>query len=352
MNKLPFALLLAVTSGVASGACVSSDPDSGEPAATEPSVETISSDLDKANGGFTTEDEVSMFGDEAIYADASLEASADLGDPMAADPTVRDMLARPDVAVRGVVVMWGQLPADPTRTDATEWSGRITASRGAIVGFRKIGFEDRGDAVASRDTRTGLAFASYTTTHSDGLALRIIDPTPLSTEPLTLTYNLRTGGQHVLNLAALVEGPQVIELDGGNKIIAVSVRHRADCDAGSLRGRWRKVAPNLGHFLGVMADRDGTELGHVRGIFGERNGERRLFGKIINADGSFKGLIVGTFSLEGTLTARWVVRGGDAGRIHGVYRAGDRAVERNGGFLARWAEAGCSDDRPLLPPSN
>lgn len=346
MHKLPFALLLAVTSGLASGACVSSDPDSGEPVTGEPDGATIASDLDKANGGFTLEDEAALFGEDALYAEASLEASAELADPMAADPGVRDLLSRPEVAVRGVVMMWGQLPADPSITAATEWSGRITASRGAIVGFRKIGFEDRGDAVAARELRTGLAFTSFTTTHSDGLALRIIDPTPLAPEPLTLTYNLRTGGQHVISLAALADGPQVIELEGGNKILAVSVRHRADCDAGALRGRWRKVSENLGHFLGVIADRDGAELGHVRGIFGERNGERRLFGKMINADGSFRGILVGTFEVDGTFSARWVARGGDTGRVRGVFRAGERAVERHGGFLARWAETACSDDRP------
>lgn len=349
MNKLPFALLLAVTSGISLGACVSSDPDSGDQVGDEPGVEAINSDLEKANGGFTTEDEAAMFGQDELYAEASLEVSAELADPMAADPVVREMLARPEVAVRGVVMMWGQLPADPSVTAATEWSGRISASRGAIVGFRKIGFEDRGDAVAARDLRTGLSFTSYTTTHSDGLALRIIDPTPLAAEPLTLTYNLRTGGQHTISLAALVEGPQVIDLDGGNKILAVSVRHRADCDAGALRGRWRKVSANLGHFLGVIGNGEGGELGHVRGIFGERNGERRLFGKMINADGSFRGLILGTFEVDGTFSARWVSRTGDMGRIRGAFRAGEQAVERHGGFLARWAETACSDDRPLLP---
>jgi hypothetical protein len=284
-----------------------------------------------------------------MFDDAQLEASAPITDSMAADPAVRDMQGRAEVAVRGVVLLWGQLPADPAQTGGKEWSGRITASRGAIVGFRKIGFEDRTDAVLPRELRTAIAFTSITTTHSDGLVLRLIDPTPTAPEPLTLTYNVRTGEQYVIDVAALTTGPHVIDVDGDNKLIAAAVRHRADCDAGAMRGRWRKVTPNLGHFLGVVVDKDGAELGHVRGIFGERNGEKRLFGKFIDADGTFKGLMLGTYGADGQFVARWMNRAGEVGRIHGVYRPGRDGAERHGGFLARWAETSCSDDRPAVP---
>lgn len=343
MNKFS-PLLLLLTASI--GGCVSDRSDQ----VAEPDVETITSDLNKADGGFTTADEASQFGDEALFSDADLEASSEIPDSMAADTTVREMMNRPEVATRGVVMMWGQLPADPTYTEVTEWSGRITASRGAIVGFRKIGFEDRTDAVLPRDARNVIAFTSATTTHSDGLALRLIDPTPASAEPLTLTYTMRSGTEYVVTLASLLAGPQIIDAGGGNKIIAASVRHRSDCDAGAMRGRWRKVSPTLGHFLGVVLDKDGAELGHVRGIFGERNGEKRLFGKFINRDGSFRGVMAGSYD-DGQFTARWMTRSGEAGRIHGVYREGDAGAERHGGFLARWAETGCSDDRPVTPPA-
>jgi hypothetical protein len=338
MNKLPLFLLFAATSG----ACVT-DQNSG--AVSEPGVDTIASDLDKANGGFTTADEASQFGEEALFADAALEASAAIPDTMGADPTVRDMQNRPDVAVRGLVMMWGQLPADPTHTDAKVWDGHITVSRGAIVGFRKIGFEQATDSVLPRETRATIAFHSTTTTHSDGLALRLIDPTPASTDPLTITYTRDGGGEYSITLASLIAGPQVIDVDGDNKLIAAAVRHRADCDAGSMHGRWRKVSPTLGHFLGAVVDKDGAEIGHVRGIYGERNGEKRMFGKFINSDGAFRGVMVGTYTADGQFTARWLTRAGEAGRIHGVYRPGRDGAERHGGFLARWAEAGCSDDR-------
>ncbi len=336
MNKLSLALLLAATTT----ACVSDGQD-----VTEPAADTITSDLDKANGGFTTADEASQFGQEALFTDASLEATGAAADTTATDPAVRDMQNRPDVAMRGVVMMWGQLPADPEETDVTDWSGSIVASRGAVVVARKIAFEDRTDALLPRDNRTTIAFTSKTSTHSDGLVLRLIDPTPTAPEPLTLTYTLTSGASYTINVGALATAPQVIDVDGDNKIVAATVRHRDACDAGAMRGRWRKVAPNLGHFLGVVVDKDGAEIGHVRGIFGERNGERRLFGKFINAGGEFKGLMVGAYGDDGRFAARWVTRAGEAGRIAGVYRDGHAGAERHGGFLARWAEATCSEDR-------
>lgn len=336
MNKLSLALLLAASAT----ACVSDSKD-----VTEPDAETITSDLDKANGGYATTDETSQFGEEALFSDAALEATGAQADATAADPTVRDMQNRPDVAMRGVVMMWGQLPADPNQTTAKDWSGTITASRGAIIVARKIAFEDRTDAVLPRETRNVVAFSSKTTTHSDGLVLRLIDPTPAAPEPLTLTYQITGGASYSIGVTALATAPQVIDVDGDNKIIAASVRHRDNCDAGAMRGRWRHVAPNAGHFLGVVVDKDGGEIGHVRGIFGERNGERRLFGKFINSDGAFKGLMVGTYGADGRFAARWLHRSGDAGRISGVYRAGNAGAERHGGFLARWAETTCSEDR-------
>jgi hypothetical protein len=343
MNKLSLALLLAATSG----ACVS---DGGSTDAAEPSSSSITSDLDKANGGFTVADEAEQFGAPALFDDAELEVTGEVSDAMAGDAAVQDMQARSDVALRNVVMMWGQLPADPTRTTPTDWTGRLSVSRGAILIHHRIGFEDRTDAVLPRDTRASVSFISVTTTHSDGLALRIIDPTPTAAEPLTLTYSLRGGAQYTIDVAALTAGPQVVDVDGDNKLVAVSVQHRADCDAGAMRGRWRKVAPNLGHFLGVVADRQGADLGHVRGIFGERNGTKVLFGKFIGVDGAFKGLMVGSYDANGTWSARWLTRAGEHGVIRGVYRAGEGLRARHGGFLARWAETGCSDDP--APPSN
>ena len=121
MNKLSLALLLAATSG----ACVANDADQ----VNEPTPGTITSDLDKENGGFTMDDEASLFGDDALFADAELEATRDPADPMAADPAVRDMRRLPDARLRGVVMTWGQLRPDLTNLTPKEWSGRITASR-------------------------------------------------------------------------------------------------------------------------------------------------------------------------------------------------------------------------------
>ncbi|NJM25410.1 MAG: hypothetical protein HC859_07905, partial [Bacteroidia bacterium] len=118
-----------------------------------------------------------------------------------------------------VVMMLGPAAGGPhPPLPPTDWTGRLSVSRGAILVHHRIGFEDRTDAVLPRDNRASVSFISVTTTHSDGLALRIIDPTPTAAEPLTLTYSLRGGAQYTIDVAALTAGPQMVDVDGDNKL--------------------------------------------------------------------------------------------------------------------------------------
>jgi hypothetical protein len=109
------------------------------------------------------------------------------------------------------------------------------------------------------------------------------------------------------------------------------------------RGRWHALSPHLGTFLGIVVSEDGDRIGHVRGVFDQhRDGSSVLFGKFIDLEGRFRGLLAGTFE-NGEYRARWSDRQGDHGAAHSVYFEGK--TESSGRTLGRWAEASCAADR-------
>lgn len=319
-SQLSIALLLA-SSAVA---CVDS--------ATTDSSTTVSSALEQANGGETTTDEAPMFGDEAAFDDMSIEADAPVTD---ATP-IADMAG---AASHRIVIAWGKLPADPASAPR-DWSGSLQISRGALVVGRTIGFEDATDHLLPRASRDVVSFQSITKPFVDGLALRALDPTPASTDPLTLTYTPASGGaSYSIDLAQLASGPLVIDAGDGFKVVAASLRDQ-DCEHGFMRGRFHQLTPNLGVFRGLVVGPEGGVLGHVRGIYGQRNnGDHVLFGKFIDDAGHFKGIMAGTYA-GGSFDAKWLVAGGEHGRIAGKYF--DAPTVRGGLFVARWADSTCA----------
>jgi ketosteroid isomerase-like protein len=91
------------------------------------------------------------------------------------------------------------------------------------------------------------------------------------------------------------------------------------------------MGPNAGRYAGLVLDSDGEPVGHIRGIYGNRrNGQPVFFGKFINRDGGFRGIVRGTYD-ERHFDGRWLDRAGDHGVMAGVYRGPD-AIFR---FLAR-----------------
>jgi hypothetical protein len=145
---------------------------------------------------------------------------------------------------------------------------------------------------------------------------------------------------HELDLRALDEGPVVVDAGDGNRIIAVGRRRIDPCEHGFMRGRWHALAPNHGVFRGLVTNRGGEPIGHVRGIYGQRrNGEPVVFGKFISRDGSFTGLVSGTYG-ENRFQGRWITRDGDHGLVQGAFFEGQSL--RAGGFMARWGETSCN----------
>ncbi|MEJ7602354.1 MAG: hypothetical protein WKG01_30945 [Kofleriaceae bacterium] len=326
--KFPLALLVAIP------ACVDSSTS-------EPKDDDLVVALAQDNGGFTTDDEAAQFAADDLYADAAIEADRAYSDPMALDPSVVEMNGRPEVAAHNVLVMWGRIPADPDATTPRRWDGELRLSRGGMIVRRTIAFEDRTDRVLPRTTRDAVSFESATLPRTDGFALTVLDPTPAASTALSLTYTPADGGAaHTLDLSQLEAGAVIVDLGDGNKLIAIGRPRNDACDHGFMRGRWHQLNANLGTFLGVVGNGDGELAGHVRGIYGERrSGDQVVFGKFIDREGRFRGLIGGTYE-GGRFDARWLTRAGDHGVIHGAYFPG--ASLRAGGFVARWAETTCA----------
>lgn len=330
-SSLSVALLLTVPATVA---CTSD-------ASPEDDAATVASSLELENGGFDTADEAPQFGEETLFAAADIEADAAVTDPFAADPLVTQLEASAQVAVRDMIVLWGRMPADPAGA-VRDWSGTLRVSRGAVVIRRKIAFELATDRIIPRTSRDAIQFESQTSVHADGLVLTVLDPTPADPTPLTLTYVSADGAAtYSLDLAALSGGPVTVDAGGGNQIAAIGhLRTAGTCDHGFLRGRWRALTPSAGVYAGLVVGTDGAVAGHVRGIYGHRqNGDAVFFGKFIDMDGHFRGILGGTYDAS-HFGGRWLDRTGDHGAVRGMYRAGETL--RAGQFLGRWAEASCA----------
>jgi hypothetical protein len=325
--KLPFALMLAIPVT----ACV----DSNQPS----DVDEVTAAIEQENGGFTTTDEAAAFGAEDLYASAAIESDTAVLDPMASDSSIIAMNASATVEAHNVLVMWGRMPADPTATTGRDWSGQLRLSRGGMIVRRDVAFEDATDRVLPRTTRDSVEFRSVTRPFADGLVLEIIDPTPAD-GPLSLTYTSADGtASYALDLSQLEAGPIVVDAGDGNRLVAAGHRRNDACSHGHMRGRWHALSPHAGVYLGVVANANGEVIGHVRGIYGERrNGDSVMFGKFIDRDGRFTGIINGSYH-DGRFEARWIDRAGDHGVLKGAMFEG--ATLRAGGFVARWAETSC-----------
>jgi hypothetical protein len=315
-------------------------------------TQEVSTALEQNNGGFTTSDEAPEFGAEADFSAAAIESDNAITDPLASDPATTAMDRASAAAGFRIAVIWGKIPADRNATESRDWSGSLKVSRGGLVVRHTIAFEDRTDKLLPRVSLDTVSFQSVTKPFVDGLALTVLDPTATPTAAAqTLTYTSADGGTvYTMDLTQLAAGPIVIDAGDGFKMVAIGHRRQvADCDRGFMRGRWHALSAHLGRFLGVVTDENGEPVGHVRGIFGQRrNGDSVLFGKFIDREGHFQGILAGTFG-NGEYRARWIDRGGEHGTAHGAYFEG--ATATGGHFLGRWAESSCSADAPPPAPT-
>nr|HEX4313565.1 hypothetical protein [Kofleriaceae bacterium] len=350
-NKLPYTFLFATSLvGASVVACVDTSSQPGGEDATQ-----VSDELAQSNGGFTTADEAADFGVAGEFAAAAIEAdSGDPGDAMATDPSVAAVQQAANAEVRDVVVMWGHIPHGPGGI-ARDWTGSWTLSRGALIVRRTIAFEPRTDHLNfPRTSPQTVSFTSVTKPASDGLALSIIDNSGDAT-PLTLTYAPAdptiTPTTYQIDVTALDAGPVVIDAGNGDKIVAVGDKPATtSCDGGFMRGRFHALGAasaangGVGVYVGVVTDRVGLPVGAVRGIYGDH----KVYGKFIDLQGHFIGLINGEYDATNDFQAKWMVAGDatgaltEHGRLHGHYFE-STAVD-GGHFQARWAASACSQD--------
>jgi hypothetical protein len=310
----------------------------------------VSAALEQPNGGFDTADEAPEFGVQADFTAAAIESDSVATDALAGDPTTTAIDRASAAAGFRMLVVWGKLPADRDATASRDWTGSLRLSRGGLIVRRTIAFEDRTDQLLPRVSLDAVGFQSVTRPYVDGLALTVLDPpSPTTTGSQTLTYTSADGASvYTFDLSQLATGPIVVDAGDGFQMVAIGVhRQAAACDRGFMRGRWHALSAHLGRFLGVVTDENGAPVGHVRGVYGQRrSGDDALFGKFIDREGHFRGLLAGAFA-DGQYRARWIDRQGEHGTAHGAYFEGATATA--GHFLGRWAESTCTADPPPAP---
>jgi hypothetical protein len=226
------------------------------------------------------------------------------------------------------------------RDDAwTDWSGTLGTASGVLSLLRTIAF-DLEDKVLPPPNAQTIAFESRTRPHFDGLIARL----NVDGEPSEVTLSTASGK---LSFTPGAE-PTSVELpvagDEDLKVAFLSIPLGDPCAHAVVAGRWRPVdhrectgghseesadaqprtqenaqAPSLAQrehrrrhkveqrIRGRVMTPDGKLIGHWRGFSGkDRQGVERVFGKVIDAEGTPVALVRGTVDGEGNLQAELV----------------------------------------------
>lgn len=304
--------------------------------------------LEDEFGGYGASNELPGFGDASLQADADLEVDAQ--DPIADDPVVRELRAD-RVTTYAWTILWGELgtglgDGEGNSNDVTDWSGSITADNGAVVLLRTIDFEQN-DHIVPRADRESLQWVSTTGEGHDGIRVLIYDNPADNSEPVDSVTFSTDQYSRTFAIDELADLELKVEVEGGEiHFLSTEVSLVAPI-RGFVNGRWNWVpGESMGHFAGVWIGPHGRPSGWVRGHYGENlAGEEVFFGKYIDWDGNFKGLLRGHVEVDrGELNA-------GAGRFVGVWSNANRDLEgslhghwsvtHNRGFFdGRWC-AGC-----------
>lgn len=303
--------------------------------------------LDKAYGGFETDDEAVAFNDAEMLVD--FPEDEDVIDALNTDAELMTDLNSSSIKAFVLRITWGLLEGDSTATEIVDWSGSAEISRGTLLVLKTIRFEENDFIHLPRESRQKVDFTSFTKPHFDGLALAIID-NDTSAEEGTFTLNAgrfsRTLRFSELDSLDLLEPVG----SGGHEVSLVSrTREYEPFAGGFLSGRWIKNRPNGGSFKGRWINSLGTNGGHLRGIWGiNRNGEKVFYGKYISLNGRFKGLLAGQWEFDrdeegGSFKGRWVNRSlTTVGTLAGHFKTG-RPDDGRGFFHGRWKTVRSSD---------
>lgn len=303
-------VLLALTvAALLVGGC---SDESTEPNGTGPIEQTP--DLDDPLGGFTAQDEDPAFGDSDLA--GSAEAETPYEDAMANDPEItRLRSSHPDsVATYAVTILWGMLADDPSvrlpETDPTEhepidWSGQLQVNRGGVLLRSVVAFEANDEIVDPRPDRQTIQWISHTTISFDGIRVLVYQPLVDGQTVETDSLVIEAGAyRYEFLVNDLVDLDYVETVDDlGNKFSIRSVRIEPTvCAHGFLGGAW--ILPEdpteRGQFRGRWIGRSGRVAGFLRGHFGiNSQGKKVFFGKYVDLDGRFKGILRGAWEDAG-----------------------------------------------------
>ncbi len=310
-------------------------------------------------GAYKATDEDPYFGDADLAAIA--EGEEEVNDEILLSPVADSIIdsteaeAVPDIFCFRVV--WGNLENDSGVTDLTDWSGKLTVSRGAIVATHKILFEPGQDYLLPRYNDSGvvipeeLGWVSLTSYHHDGLGMKLFFPPSVTDEVVTITYE---SPQLTISFTMdqLEDLDTLISIGFGNAISFQAVRFDpSDRTRGSLAGRWGRDAEGNGIFYGIWYSAAGQVMGALKGEWGiDENGRQVFVGKWIDDTGQFEGFVKGFYANRGNLSpvnARigrfwglvYDVDRTPIGSLKGHYWRGDH--KRAGLFAGRWC-VGCN----------
>jgi len=304
-------------------------------------------DLAAERGGMDEGDEEPGFGRRGFDREFDEDAEGPEGVPERAEPDA--------VYLR---ILWGQLRGNAEAECGIDWTGGLAARGLGVRVERVIRFEPR-DHLVERETRSRLDWVSHTRPHFDGVLVslrrlplpeearlrpddedepgRALRELTFRTTPLTETF----AGRELADLDVVIPVDRC-----GNAVSFTAVAELpgpgAACRRGFMSGRWAPREEGRGGVFGGKVETVlGRVIGHLRGAYGVRQGEPVLFGKIVDRDGRFIGLLRGTWERtdegEGTYRGVWIGRGGEH---HGVLGGHWRALPRvpGGNFHGRWSE--------------
>ena len=309
---------------------------------TDPVDETAtgSESLDKAYGGYTTDDEQPGFGDTDMILEYDQSASV-VSDTYSAE-TDSEMT---DTAIPAYFVRltWGHLQGDSTETQSTDWSGSFEINKGVMAVRKAIRFEQADYIHLPRTSRQLVAFTSFTKPQFDGVEPVIIDNDSSDAEG-TLTINAGAYSR-TFTFAELdsIESIETVDDLGNEFSIVAHVKEVQPFAGGFFEGRWMRRNAKGGKFAGRWINSLGTSVGFMKGIWGQNmRGQNVMFGKYIHRNGGFGGLLAGEWGSDdlngesGWMQGRWVNRSRSAiGSYKGVWRT-SLETDGKGFFHGRW----------------
>jgi len=259
-------------------------------------------------GGYLPTDEAPGFGDPTLVSETAEDQ--EFSDPVLVDPETEDCINNA-TSIYAMRIVWGRLEYDSLVQTVTDWDGSLEVSWGGMVLRRVVKFEPLQDWIIPRTDRKLIEWVSKTTVHHDGIFVNIYQPpsatddiktVTFSTGPLEITYDVN-------DLAKL---DTVITLDDGNSVAihAHKLGHGV-CPRGFLAGLWGRDDEGNRIFFGSWMSQNAALMGHLKGRWGadaDGNPAPVFYGKYIDIDGNFEGLLKGVYGPTANSTSASVNR--------------------------------------------